>query len=56
MTRPPDLRRLSESQKAGEAAHWYRLAAEQSILPAQNNLAMMYEQGRGVARNYVQAY
>lgn len=31
-----------------EAAKWYRLAAERSHRSAQNNLGLMYEQGRGV--------
>ena len=37
------------------ALHWYRAAAQRGIAAGQYNLAMMYEQGLGVARNYRQA-
>ncbi|MEE8263505.1 MAG: tetratricopeptide repeat protein, partial [Gammaproteobacteria bacterium] len=39
-----------------QAAKWYRLAAEQGHLDAQNNLGFMYAQGRGVPQDRVQAY
>ncbi|MBM3518860.1 MAG: sel1 repeat family protein, partial [Alphaproteobacteria bacterium] len=39
-----------------EAARWYRLAAEQDLAQAQNNLGVMYEYGRGVPQDYVQAH
>lgn len=35
-------------QSDAEAAKWYRMAAERGHALAQNNLALMYEQGRGV--------
>ena len=37
-------------------AKWYRKAAEQDEALAQRNLASMYEDGRGVPRNYVLAH
>ncbi|MDH3671237.1 MAG: sel1 repeat family protein [Gammaproteobacteria bacterium] len=37
------------------AVYWYRAAAQRSFAPGQYNLAMMYEQGLGVAQNYDQA-
>ena len=37
------------------AVFWYRKAAEQRDLIAQNNLGVMYEQGRGVPQDYEQA-
>ena len=33
------------------AARYYDAAAKQNSVPAQNNLGMMYAQGRGVARD-----
>jgi TPR repeat protein len=42
-------------QDDAEAARLYRLAAEQGHLMAQNNLGVMYEQGRGVERDEAQA-
>ena len=38
-------------QNFGQAARWYGVAARQGIAAAQNNLALMYAQGRGVDRN-----
>src|SRR5262249_27764317 len=43
-------------QDFGEAAKWYRLAAEQGNPTAQSNLASMYFSGQGVKQDYVQAY
>jgi hypothetical protein len=43
-------------QNDGEAAHWHRLAAEQSLAGAQVNLGMMYADSKGVPQDYVQAY
>lgn len=42
-------------QDDAEAARLYRLAAEQGHVMAQNNLGVMYEQGRGVERDEAQA-
>ncbi len=36
---------------AGEAARWYRMAAEQGEADAQNNLGLMYELGEGVPQD-----
>ena len=38
------------------AVAWYRKSAAQGIAAAQNNLALMYAQGRGVTQNKPQAY
>lgn len=38
------------------ALKWYRQAADSGNNAAQNDLARMYEDGRGVAVNYVEAY
>ena len=35
---------------------WFRMAAEQGLADAQFNLGLMYETGRGVPKDYVQAY
>ena len=43
-------------QDYGEAAKWYRLAAEQGNATAQSNLGSMYYSGQGVPQDYVQAY
>ena len=43
-------------QDYGEAAKWYRLAAEQGNPTAQSNLGSMYYSGQGVPQDYVQAY
>ena len=42
-------------QDFAKAARWYRVAASQGIAAAQNNLALMHAQGRGVDRNVKQA-
>ena len=39
-----------------EAMKWYQLAAEQGHAKAQLNLAVMYGNGQGVARDYALAY
>ena len=35
----------------GEAAKWYRMAADKGLAPAQYRLASLYEKGRGVERD-----
>jgi TPR repeat protein len=37
------------------AAHWYRRAADQDCAPAQCNLGLCYQIGRGVAKNTAEA-
>jgi Sel1 repeat len=44
-----------EGQDDGQAAAWYRKAADQGNALAQNNLGWMYENGRGMARDDAQA-
>jgi len=39
----------------GEAAAWYRQAAEKGDIPAQFSMGVMYDTGQGVAQNYQQA-
>ncbi len=39
----------------GEAAKWYQRAADQGVSAAQNNLGLMYAQGRGVPRDVARA-
>ena len=39
-----------------EALKWYRLSAGQGDPGAQFNLGVIYANGQGVARDYVQAY
>ena len=34
---------------------WYRLAAEQGLAKAQNNLGVMYKNGEGVLQDYAEA-
>ena len=41
--------------KFSEAAKWYRKAADQGNYRAQNNLALMYERGRGVPQDHAEA-
>jgi len=43
-------------QDDAEGVRWYRLAADQSYVPALTNLGNMYETGEGVPQDYVQAY
>ncbi len=38
------------------AAAWYRKAAEQGVVDAQNNLGLMYGRGQGVPQDYVRAH
>jgi TPR repeat protein len=38
-----------------KAVRWYRLAADQRDAEAQNNLGMMYADGRGVPQDYREA-
>ena len=42
-------------QDFAKAAHWFRLAAEQGLAAAQNNLGVRYYKGQGVETNYVEA-
>lgn len=42
-------------QDFDRAQDWYRKAAEQDVTAAQNNLALMYAQGRGVERSVERA-
>ena len=42
-------------QDAAEAVRWYRLAAEQGIASAQNNLGVMYGDGLGVPQDAAEA-
>jgi len=39
-----------------EAVRWYRKAAEQGDIGAQNNLGYKYLDGKGVSQDYVKAY
>ena len=39
-----------------EAVKWYRKAAEQNYAAAQYNLAICYERGDGVAKDWAEAY
>jgi TPR repeat protein len=39
-----------------QAAAWYRKAAEQGLANGQNHLGFMYDKGKGVPRNSVNAY
>ena len=41
---------LGVRQDRVEAVRWYRRAAEQGSAQAQNNLGIMYDEGRGVRR------
>jgi TPR repeat protein len=43
------------AQDYKEAEKWYRLAAEQGFVYAQNNLGQLYGQGLGVPQNYTVA-
>ena len=38
-----------------EAVRWYRLAAEQGYVTAQNNLGLMYDQGEGISEDDAEA-
>ena len=50
------LRGQGVEQDYGEAAQWFRKAAERRIKQAQFRLAELYMQGRGVPRDYEYAY
>jgi TPR repeat protein len=39
-----------------EALKWFRLAADQGVASAQNNLGLMYANGWGVPQDYVRAH
>ena len=43
-------------QDYGEAAAWYRLAAEQGNGTGQHNLGLLYAAGTGVPQDYAEAY
>ena len=43
-------------QDHAEAVRLYRLAAEQGLAEAQSNLGVLYDNGYGVAQDFVQAY
>jgi TPR repeat protein len=45
-----------EVQNSAEAVKWFRLAADQGDAVAQYFLGYMYADGRGVPKNYVNAY
>ncbi len=47
---------ISDREDDAEAVRWYRLAADQGIASAQNNLGFMYARGRGVPQDDVQAH
>jgi hypothetical protein len=42
-------------QNLGEAAKWYRLAADQGHVRAEFNLGVMYAEGQGVPQDYAEA-
>jgi TPR repeat protein len=43
-------------QSYAEALKWYRKAAEQGDVGAQNDLGLMYDEGQGVPQDYVIAH
>ena len=43
-------------QDDAKAAKWYRLATERGDAYAQEHLGLLYAEGEGVVRDYVQAY
>jgi hypothetical protein len=43
------------TQDFADTAKWCRLAAEQGDIVSQNNLGIMYDNGRGVPQDYAQA-
>jgi hypothetical protein len=45
----------SVAQDLAKAVHWYRAAAAQGLPAAQNNLGLMYAQGRGVPTDLTRA-
>ena len=48
-------RKYHFSQNYGEAAEWYRKAAEQGHVRAQHYLGILYEEGKGVEQDYTKA-
>ena len=44
------------TQDYKEAVKWYRLATAQGLAQAQNNLGVMYAEGRGVTQDYASAH
>jgi hypothetical protein len=44
-----------QKQDYGEAAAWFKIAADQGHSGAQHNLALMYEDGLGIAQDHEQA-
>ena len=50
-----DLSRLGMAKDDAEAVKWYRKAAEQNHAPAQYNLGICYDSGKGVAKDPVEA-
>ena len=44
------------AQDYAEAAKWYKKAAEQGDSNAQNILGAMYERGKGMPKDFVEAY
>jgi TPR repeat protein len=47
--------RLSAKQGNAKALKWYRLSAEQGDVSAQYDLGVMYEEGRGVPKDFKEA-
>jgi TPR repeat protein len=47
--------RAEESGQESKAAHWYGIAAAEGHALAQNNLGLMYFEGRGVRKSYSEA-
>jgi uncharacterized protein len=43
------------AQDDAEAVHWYRKAAEKGFPPAESNLGVSYENGKGVPQDYAEA-
>jgi len=48
--------RIGLPQDFAQAEHWYREAANQGDVYGQLSLAILYNFGRGVERDYVTAY
>ena len=42
-------------QDYAEAVKWYRLAADQGLADAQDNLGQTYDQGQGVQQDFIEA-
>ena len=49
------LTKSDSTQNDAEAVKWFRKAAEQGHVWAQNNLGLMYQNGQGVTRNLAEA-